>query len=101
MSDASETSSAHPPKAKRERLTYEQRLARIDAQKARILSSQKNESRRLADRRKIIVGATVINAMENDAELHARICALLDLNVTRDVDRKAIQPWLSATSTPQ
>jgi len=89
------------PKQKRQRLTVEQRIARLDAEKQRLLAQQQKISRQLDTRRKVIVGATVINAMEGDAELTARICALLNANVQRPLDREAIAPWLLPTSTSQ
>jgi hypothetical protein len=96
MADDAQTKS---PKPKRQRLTVEQRIAKLDAQKQRLLAQAHKTSRQLDTRRKVIVGATIINAMETDADLHKRICALLDADVKRSIDREAIAPWLSHTST--
>jgi hypothetical protein len=94
-----ETFSQSAPKEKRQRLTVEQKIARLDAQKAKLLAQQTKISRQLDTRRKVIVGAAVINAMASDADLTTRICALLNANVQRPLDREAVAPWLSHTST--
>jgi hypothetical protein len=95
----SETLPQSAPKQKRQRLTVEQKIARLDAQKQKLLAQQNKISRQLDTRRKVIVGAAVINAMEADAELTTRICALLNANVQRPLDREAVAPWLSPIST--
>lgn len=86
-------------KARRQRLSIDQRLARLEAQKQRLLAQRNKRSRQLETREKIIVGAAVLNAMREDAGWRQRVSALLRENVTRDIDRDVIAEWLSPTST--
>ena len=90
-----------PETQKRQRLTVEQRIAQLDAQRQRLLAQAQKTSRQLDTRRKIIVGAAVLNAMETDPVLKTRICELLQSAVVRPIDREAVAPWLSRTSTSQ
>lgn len=88
-------------KPKRDRLTVEQKLARLNAERERLLAQKQKADRQRDTRAKIVVGATILKAMEEDAELTSRIVALLQANVQRPQDREAIAPWLSSTSTQQ
>lgn len=87
-----------PQQSKRPRLTDAQRLARLNEQRAKIMARQKSTDRALDTRRKVIVGAAILTAIEADADLKARVCAVLETAVTRPIDREAIAPWLSLTS---
>jgi hypothetical protein len=79
------------------RTTLAQRLAAAEARTAQLRANFKKAARKLDARRKIIVGGTIMAAMENDAELRDRVLALLRERVTRPHDREAIAEWLSTT----
>jgi len=85
-------------KAKRQRLSIEQRIARHEAQAARLRAQKQRRSRQLDTREKIIIGGTIVAAMRDDSEWRARVVPLLREKVTRDIDREVIAEWLSATS---
>ena len=86
-------------KPKRQKLTPAQRIARHEQEIARLKTRVKKQSRQAETRGKIVIGGTVIAAMREDAELRARIAALLSEKVTRDIDKEAVAEWLSPTST--
>jgi hypothetical protein len=78
-----------------ERKTKAQQLAAAEKKAARLRAEMSEAARKLDARQKIIIGGTVIAAMEADPELKARVCSLLQQNVTRPKDKEAVQPWLS------
>jgi hypothetical protein len=80
-----------------ERKTLAQQLAAAEAKTARLRTALSKASRKLDTRQKIIVGAVVIEAMNADPELKARVCALLREKVTRPLDKEAVAAWLSTT----
>ena len=80
-----------------ERKTLAQQLAAAEAKAARLRTALSKASRKLDTRQKIIVGAVVIEAMNADPELKARVCALLREKVTRPLDKEAVAAWLSTT----
>jgi hypothetical protein len=80
-----------------ERKSLAQQLAAAEAKAARLRTALSKASRKLDTRQKIIVGATVIEAMNADPELKARVCALLREKVTRPLDKEAVAAWLSTT----
>lgn len=79
------------------KLTLEQRIQRQKDALARLQTMKSERSRKLDTRRKIIVGGTVIAAMEQDADLRGRVVALLQEKVTRELDREAVAEWLAIT----
>ena len=76
-----------------------QRQAVLQQRAARLAKEEKAWE----DRRKIIVGATVLNAMEKDADLAARVVAALKTAVVRDTDKKHVRDLIgeTAASTPE
>jgi len=80
-----------------ERRSIDQRLEQARAKLHQLEAQAATRKKKTADRQKIIVGATVINAMEADAELKGRVIALLNQYVTRPLDRAAVAQWLSRT----
>lgn len=88
-------------KSKRQRLTPQQRIAKLQAQLAQEKTRLHKRSRQLDTREKIVIGGAVVKAMRTDSELRERIVAMLRADVTREQDIEAIAPWLSATSTHQ
>jgi hypothetical protein len=70
-----------------------QAQARLDDLKARA-----SANRRAAEtRRKIVLGAAVELAMEDDPELRSQVIGILRQKVTRDIDKEAVSRWLSTT----
>jgi type II secretory pathway component PulM len=72
---------------------------RITAARARLqqMEAQAAQAARKADTvRKIVVGGTVMAAMETDSELRNRVIAILHERVTRPRDREAVSQWLAS-----
>ena len=80
-----------------ERKTLEQQLAAAEAKAARIRTALSRASRKLDARQKIIIGGTIIAAMDADPDLRAKVCSLLQQKVTRPLDKEAVAAWLSTT----
>ena len=97
MADDQETPAAKP---KRERLTIEQKIAKLEQQAQRLRALKHKRSRQIETREKIIIGGAVVKAMRSNGEWRSRVCALLRDDVTRPIDREVIAEWLSATFTP-
>lgn len=94
--DAQSTASAD---GKRQRRTPEQKIAYLRTQLARATAQQSKRSRRLDTREKIVIGGAVIKTMRDNEAFRTQVVALLQDNVTRDVDREAIASWLAPIST--
>lgn len=61
--------------------------AQIDAQLAQLAARERSESRKVDTRRKILIGAVVLQEMENRPEINAWIRRLLDERLVKDRDR--------------
>lgn len=70
--------------------TIEQKLADLEAQKARLLKT----SRQLADAQKILTGAIVITQAESDPTSAAKLADLLRTKSTREIDHKRLAPLI-------
>ncbi len=79
-------------KAKKEQLS-----ARLNT----LAAKAKQEDRKRDTRRKIVVGAAVLTAMESDADLAFQVAKLLRRFVTRDHDRTAVADILGPSPAPQ
>lgn len=99
MSVAEEFAAADSARPKRQRLTLDQRMARVEAQRQKLAAQMQQNHRKLETRRKIVIGAAVLNAMEQDDAFREQICRLLRASVIRPIDRETIAPWLSPTLT--
>ena len=68
-----------------------ERLQQLKAQKMAILSrekkQQKEQSRKDEMRRKILIGACMLNLTKDDAIAHEKLLARLDVYLTEDRDR--------------
>ena len=96
---AADAQAAAASTGKRQRQTPQQRIARLQAQLAQEKTRLHKRSRQMDAREKIVIGGAVIKAMRDDEAFRLQMVALLKANVTRDIDREAIAPWLSGTST--
>jgi hypothetical protein len=79
------------------RSTIAQRLAAAEVKTAQLRLAFTKAARKLDARRKIIIGGTVMAAMNDDPALRERVCALLRERVTRPLDREVVAEWLSTT----
>ena len=68
--------------------TIEQKLADLDAQRARLLKT----SRKLENGQKIIIGSIVLAHAESDPKAAAALSELLQSKATRDIDKKRLAP---------
>ena len=98
MVEHAKDKSASADKPKRQRLTADQKIARLEAQIQRLKTQEHKRSRKLDAREKIIIGGAVLKAMRNHADWKERVCQLLNDDVTRPIDREVIAEWLSDTS---
>ena len=80
-----------------DRRTIEQKLEQARAKVQQLEAQAATRRKKAADRQKIIIGATIINAMESDKDLKGRVVSLLKEHVTRPLDRAAVAEWLSPT----
>lgn len=81
------------------RRTIEQRIAELDAKKKSLLARQRKQERAKDTRRKILVGALVLDraARENDKVadwLNAWLARELPGFLTRDIDRALFHDWI-------
>ncbi len=79
--------------------TLEAKKAQIDAELARLKARSRTESRKAETRRKILIGAVVMQEMGTRAEINAWVGKLLDQRLIKDRDRAlfGLQP-VSASS---
>ena len=82
---------------KRPRLSLQQRIAQGEAQLAKLKQQQAQHSRKLATREKIIIGAAVTAAAEDNPEVRSFIARVLAERVTKPIDREVVAPWLLPT----
>lgn len=90
-----------------ERKSDADRLAELKTRQEQIkqqiikLENQAREKERREDtRRKIIVGAAVMEHARQHPEFAATLKAVLAVAVTREIDQKAIEGWLSGLFVP-
>jgi hypothetical protein len=74
------------------------RQEQLEAQRLGLIAMKKKADRKLDARRKIIVGAAVLAHAELHPAFADRLRELLDLAVTRSVDREVIADLLPATA---
>ncbi|CCG43186.1 hypothetical protein [Magnetospirillum molischianum] len=75
-------------KTEAERLAeLESRKRALEAQMQAIQARQKERSRKDDTRRKVLVGAAILAEAEKNPAAKQRLMALLDQNLTRDIDR--------------
>ena len=79
-----------------ERLSLEQQVERTRARLAQLEAQAATAARKRDTVRKIVVGGTILAAMEDDADLRGRVVALLRERVTRPRDREAVAAWLAS-----
>jgi len=70
--------------------TIEQQIAEAEARLARL----RTQSRQLENGQKIILGGIVLAAARHDPRIRAWVIKEADKAVTRDIDRKRLQPLL-------
>ncbi len=75
--------------------TRAQRIAELEQKLAKLKSIETATARKTETRVKIITGGTVIAMMQDDPELKAKIVKALRQRVTRQNDKKVIDPWLA------
>ena len=90
-----------------ERKSSTERLADLKTRQEQLkqqilkLEAQTREQERREDtRRKIIVGAAVMEHARQHPEFAATLKAVLAVAVTREIDRKAIEEWLDGLLLP-
>ena len=86
-----------PPQEKRFRPTLEQREAQLAAQLAKIRNQRQEQSRKLANREKIIIGGAMIAECKRNPAFRQMVRDLLATNVTKAVDREVVKEWLLVT----
>ena len=86
--------------------TTAEKLAELEKQaeelraKMQALKAREKEAERKADaRRKIIVGGFVIAEAMSKPEAAAKLLRLIDAKVTRDPDKKAVEPLIAGLKT--
>ncbi|WP_284948324.1 mobilization protein [Acidisoma cladoniae] len=80
-----------------ERKSIEQQLAQARAKVQQLEARAASRKRKTDDRRKILIGVTVIAAMEKDDELREKVRGLLDAHLTKPLDREVVAEWLPRT----
>ncbi len=89
------------------RLTLDQQKAKLEAQKAQLEARLKKISaktvakkRKLDTRRKVLVGALVLNAANTEAGVRAVVLKLLQSAPRRDQDRGVIESLIAELEAP-
>lgn len=70
--------------------TLEQQIAEAEARLARL----RTQSRQLENGQKIILGGMLLSATRHDPKIRAWVLQEAEKAITRDIDRKRIQPLL-------
>ncbi len=73
------------------------KIEQARAQLQQLEARQREADRKRENRQKIVVGATVINAMRSDEVLKQLIGTLLKQQVKRPGDREVVSEWLPTT----
>ena len=77
-------------------LTTSQKIAQLEDKIARL----RKQDRALENGQKIIVGGMMITLAKKDSKAAQRLIELIEQNVTRDVDKKRIEPLLQELKNP-
>ena len=77
-------------------LTTSQKIAQLENKIARL----RKQDRALENGQKIIVGGMMITLAKKDSKAAQRLIELIEQNVTRDVDKKRIEPLLQELKNP-
>ena len=72
-------------------LTTSQKIAQLEDKIARL----RKEDRALENGQKIIVGGIMITLAKKDPKAAQRLVELIEQNVTRDIDKKRIEPLIT------
>jgi hypothetical protein len=72
-------------------LTTSQKIAQLEDKIARL----RKEDRALENGQKIIVGGMMITLAKKDPKAAQRLVELIEQNVTRDIDKKRIEPLIT------
>ena len=75
--------------------TIEQQIAEAEARLARL----RNQSRQLGNGQKIILGGMLLTAARHDPKIRAWVLKEAEIAVTRDIDKKRLQPLLEELKT--
>jgi hypothetical protein len=95
-----------PPEKARARIDLiDERLARLRAERERLLARTNRAERKRDTRRKIVLGGTVLAAVEHEGvpalRTHAELIRWLDRQLEREQDRRAFElPVPSAAPDP-
>ena len=71
-------------------LTTSQKIAQLEDKIARL----RKQDRALENGQKIIIGGMMITLAKKDSKAAQRLIELIEQNVTRDVDKKRIEPLI-------
>ena len=71
-------------------LTTSQKIAQLEDKIARL----RKEDRALENGQKIIVGGMMITLAKKDPKAAQRLVELIEQNITRDIDKKRIEPLI-------
>ena len=86
-------------KTPRRKLTSRERIAQMKARLEKLEAREKDRTRKLDTRQKIVIGGTVIAEMHTNINFASMIVNLLKERVTRPFDKEAIAEWLTPDST--
>ncbi len=75
--------------------TIEQQIAEAEAKLARL----RNQSRQLENGQKIILGGMLLTAARHDPKIRTWVLKEAEKAVTRDIDKKRLQPFLDELKT--
>ena len=87
------------PKTPRRKLTSRERITQMKARLEKLEAREKDRTRKLDTRQKIVIGGTVIAEMRTNINFASMIVNLLKERVTRPFDKEAIAEWLPPDST--
>ncbi len=78
------------------KLSRPEKIAKTRLILQRLEGAERHAKRKSDNRRKYVVGGTIINAMAHDPELNQKVVGLLRQYVTRTQDKEAVALWLSS-----
>ena len=78
------------------KLSRAEKIAKTKLTLQRLEGAERHARRATENRRKYVIGGTVINAMEHDPDLRQKVTGLLQQFVTRKQDKEAVALWLSS-----
>lgn len=75
--------------------TVKKQIAALKAREQALTAKQNTEARKLDTRRKILIGAIVMNHCKQDAKFAALVQTVVKANLLKEKDKDVLNDWLN------